>query len=510
MHTDMTDIVAAAEGVSFMNVPILPPAASLTRGGFRGPGTARSAFRQLWLLLLLLAVASVMAQGVDQLAAASQRDLDTALLELSKVQKQIGDERIPLSRRLNELEGRLVEMRREVEKAQRFQENQLVELNALKTEVNRARDSGKFLNSLLGEYEQRFETRIHIAEVERYRTVVAEAKGAAGNGNLSPAERFEAQAALLETSLDRLEALVGGDAFEGRALTPAGVMESGRYLVVGPSAFFASTESPSVGAVQLQLGSPEPAIIPLTGQENTGLRSLIESGSGELPVDATMGNALKFQATKDSFITHLSKGGPVMVPILLLGVLSAIIFLVRWVVVGRVRVASPKDLQAILDSIARRDDAGAAARAKSIAGPVGAMLNEAIRHCRERKEYVEEVMYERMLVAKPELEKLLPFLALSAAAAPLLGLLGTVTGMINTFNAITVLGAGDPKTLAGGISEALITTEFGLIVAIPSLLLHAILSRKVKGILGGMEQTATGFINGLPGQSDETIHFKKA
>ena len=118
-------------------------------------------------------------------------------------------------------------------------------------------------------------------------------------------------------------------------------------------------------------------------------------------------------------------------------------------------------------------------------------------------------MYEKMLVAKPELEKLLPFLALSAAAAPLLGLLGTVTGMINTFNAITVLGAGDPKTLAGGISEALITTEFGLIVAIPSLLLHAILSRKVKGIIGSMEQTATGFINGLPSHSQETLFLRK-
>jgi biopolymer transport protein ExbB len=100
-------------------------------------------------------------------------------------------------------------------------------------------------------------------------------------------------------------------------------------------------------------------------------------------------------------------------------------------------------------------------------------------------------------------------LALSAAAAPLLGLLGTVTGMINTFNMITVFGAGDPKTLAGGISEALITTEFGLVVAIPSLLLHAVLSRRVKGVLASMEQTTVAFINGLPSQTEETLYFKK-
>jgi biopolymer transport protein ExbB len=106
-------------------------------------------------------------------------------------------------------------------------------------------------------------------------------------------------------------------------------------------------------------------------------------------------------------------------------------------------------------------------------------------------------MYEKMLVTKPRLERLMPMLALSAATAPLLGLLGTVTGMINTFNMITVFGTGDPKTLAGGISEALITTEFGLIVAVPSLLLHAFISRKGKGVLNSMEQTTVGFINGV-------------
>jgi len=467
--------------------------------------------RQVGFLCLFLSlwVPGSQAQNMDQLAGITRSDLDTALLELSKVRQQIADEKLPLSRQLNELETQVIDKRREVEKAQRFQENQLVELNALRSEVERARERSKFLDSLMGEYAQRFETRINIAEVERYRSVIANAKGAASDSNLSPRERFEVQAALVDASLNRLEALVGGEVFEGRALTPSGKMESGGYLVVGPSAFFASAESPAAGAVQLQLGSPEPSVIPMDPAQNQAVQALIETGTGELPVDPTMGNALKFQETKDSFAEHLGKGGPVMVPILLLGVMSVLIFGIRWVAVGRVRVASEKDLQSILDAVNRQDTGKATGIASSIKGPVGQMLQEAIRHCRERKEYVEEVMYEKMLVAKPELEKLLPFLALSAAAAPLLGLLGTVTGMINTFNAITVLGAGDPKTLAGGISEALITTEFGLIVAIPSLLLHAILSRKVKGIIGSMEQTATGFINGLPSHSQETLFLRK-
>jgi hypothetical protein len=70
-----------------------------------------------------------------------------------------------------------------------------------------------------------------------------------------------------------------------------------------------------------------------------------------------------------------------------------------------------------------------------------------------------------------------------------------VTGIINTFKLITVFGSGDVKTLSGGISEALITTEFGLIVAIPSLLLHSFLSRKARGIVGRLEAAAVALVN---------------
>ncbi len=129
--------------------------------------------------------------------------------------------------------------------------------------------------------------------------------------------------------------------------------------------------------------------------------------------------------------------------------------------------------------------------------PVGTMLAAAIDHTREPSELIEEVMYEKVLATRLRLERFLPFIAISAAAAPLLGLLGTVTGIINTFKLITVFGSGDVKTLSSGISEALVTTEFGLIVAIPSLLIHAFLSRKARSIINDMEQAAVAFLNQL-------------
>ena len=136
--------------------------------------------------------------------------------------------------------------------------------------------------------------------------------------------------------------------------------------------------------------------------------------------------------------------------------------------------------------------------AEQIGGPSSVLLKRAIENVDKDKELLEEVIYEQLLDTRPKLEKLMPLIALTAATAPLLGLLGTVTGMINTFNLISVFGTGDPRMLSSGISEALITTMYGLIVAIPALLLHAVVSRKAKGLLGSMEQAAVAFVNGAP------------
>ena len=86
------------------------------------------------------------------------------------------------------------------------------------------------------------------------------------------------------------------------------------------------------------------------------------------------------------------------------------------------------------------------------------------------------------------------WLSLLAAIGPMLGLLGTVVGMIQTFQAITLFGTGDPKTMAGGISTALMTTVLGLVVAIPMTLFHAIIAAKSKGIIHVLEEQSAGII----------------
>jgi biopolymer transport protein ExbB len=111
------------------------------------------------------------------------------------------------------------------------------------------------------------------------------------------------------------------------------------------------------------------------------------------------------------------------------------------------------------------------------------------------KDELEERLYERMLTQVPSLERFLAVLAVCASAAPLLGLLGTVTGMIHTFRLISVFGTGSAPVLSAGIAEALITTEYGLYVAIPALLMHAYLSRRVRRLVAVAQELAVEYLN---------------
>lgn len=109
-------------------------------------------------------------------------------------------------------------------------------------------------------------------------------------------------------------------------------------------------------------------------------------------------------------------------------------------------------------------------------------------------ETLELKLSEAILKETPAIESSLTLLKIISAVAPLLGLLGTVTGMIVTFQAITIFGAGDPKAMAGGISGALVTTVLGLIVAIPMVLMHTIVNGKAKEIIHILEEQTTGII----------------
>ncbi|NLF61812.1 MAG: MotA/TolQ/ExbB proton channel family protein, partial [Lentisphaerae bacterium] len=167
------------------------------------------------------------------------------------------------------------------------------------------------------------------------------------------------------------------------------------------------------------------------------------------------------------FLHHLKLGGIIMIPILLLGAVSVIIVIAK--LIQNTIHSQAKSSQKLV---------------------VFAGENRGLPH--------DQLEAKLTTLAQGELDrrqKWLSWLAITTSAAPLLGLLGTVTGMIHTFQVITQHGVGDAKILAGGISEALITTEAGLCVAIPALMLHALLSRSAKHLEASLESTIDSLIN---------------
>jgi biopolymer transport protein ExbB len=126
--------------------------------------------------------------------------------------------------------------------------------------------------------------------------------------------------------------------------------------------------------------------------------------------------------------------------------------------------------------------------------PLGRVLAVAADNPDADREQLELMLDEIVLRESSKLESLVWLVRIVSVVAPLMGLLGTVTGMIRTFQSITLFGAGDPRMMAGGISEALVTTMLGLVTAIPLVLLHAALANNTKKIVDTLDEQSAGLI----------------
>jgi len=226
------------------------------------------------------------------------------------------------------------------------------------------------------------------------------------------------------------------------------------------------------------------------------IRQYMEARSEEVPIDISRGTALRQITNRPNLAEQIEQGGPIVWPILAIGLLGLLLVMERSFHLLRMNVPADRLMEQInaLASEQRWEDCvRLCARYKN--KPVPKVLLAGIRFRETSREDMENALQETILREVPPLERFLSTLGMLAAIAPLLGLLGTVTGMINTFHAITYYGAGDPRMMSAGISEALVTTMLGLGVAIPIMLCHTFLTRKVENMVGQMEQKAVALVN---------------
>ena len=439
--------------------------------------------------------APVEAPAAATAAEVMRERLEASTQRLTALRKTVADEKIPLTKALAEAEQALSELRREYDAVKRQADGSTLETSALRNEIKQREAERNYLSSLFNEYARNFETRLHIAELEQYRDVLDSVKSTHERIFDDPAGAFNDQLCMVLMSLARLEEMSGGLTFKGRAAGEDGIVKHGKFLLFGPVAYFVSDDGALAGVANQRVGSLIPVVEPYADAALTEMmKTVVVTGEGSVPFDASLGNARKIEETKETLEEHFRKGGPVMYPMLGLLCCSMLVALLKWLGLLAVPMPGAKRLAELLEAARVKDVEACRRLAEKLRGPAGRMLRAGCEVLEQPKELIEEAMFEKMLEAKFRLNRWLPFIAVTAACAPLLGLLGTVTGIISTFKLMTVFGSGDVKMLSSGISEALITTEFGLYIAIPSVMMHAFLSRKAKRLGDRMEQIAIRFM----------------
>ena len=204
-----------------------------------------------------------------------------------------------------------------------------------------------------------------------------------------------------------------------------------------------------------------------------------KSGQVDFTLDPTGGSILGLLVQAPGLDEQVHQGGSVGYVIIGVGILGLLIALERFVALF---VMGGKIKRQLKSEVARDDN------------PLGRVMKVKAQYPNVAHDTLELKLSEAILREMPKITRNLTFIKIISVVAPLLGLLGTVTGMINTFQAITLFGTGDAKLMAGGISQALVTTVQGLVVAIPTVFLYTVLNNRSKNLLVILQEQSAGMI----------------
>lgn len=301
-------------------------------------------------------------------------------------------------------------------------------------------------------------------------------------GELSRSRALPSIAELERMWVIVLEEMVGSgrvDRFSGEVVLPDGTKQEKSVLRVGP--FNVVADGLYLAQIQgrnqfLELPrQPQGRLLRLA-------RELEQSGPGQtrlFALDPSRGAILAHLVQSPTLLERIKQGREIGLIILGLGLFGLILFVVRYTIL----FAKDRRVRRQLNSAIPLSD-----------NPLGRILQVSSANRHVDPEILEIRLDEAVLKEVPRLERGLRTIKILAAVAPLLGLLGTVVGMIETFQAITLFGTGDPQLMAGGISQALVTTALGLFVAIPLLLLHNVAAAKSRRLVHILEEQGAGLL----------------
>jgi biopolymer transport protein ExbB len=418
------------------------------------------------------------AETFGQLSRSASEELDKSTKELAKLREEINAEKVPLGKKLKELEERLSELRTRQEQTSRRADTSNLDTANIKASTKVRQDDLNYVSGLLDEYAKSFETKINPTEMQYAAKEIEAAKNATANNALSQAEKFAAQLAFVRFSTKRTFDLIGGMRFDGEAIDSQSIVAKGQFAILGPIVLFSNSTGSVAGLVLPQAGgSAKPLVRPLEPPLQAGLVKLVATGEGTVPLDPSLGAALKALVQKTSLLHIFEKGGIIMWPLLIASIAALGVVVERTIFLILVRLRrNTKEMDDFFKAISE----GRMDKATSIGVNSKFYVVRTMGYALKHKE---QSLASALIFAEGlELKKFrrgIPILDTVITLAPLLGLLGTVTGMMGSFS---IIGGdlGAPGAITGGIAEALIATAFGLLIAITSLIPYNILNTKLE------------------------------
>ena len=447
----------------------------------------------LGLLPLHAADQDLLAESLERAGRSYAERLATASTDLNNARARVLREKTPLLTRWQELERQALALENQINRLKTSKEQDQEKRRALAKENDLLRKNLGYLNTLAGDGMKSLELSLQPGEptsvAQRLRELQGLLEGAATNGDGKVAVE------VARLGLARLRQGLGGYTLDGPALIGNDTrIVQGRFAFAGPETFFLAADASQVGIVRTREGSPLPIVHLIADWPAEKAAPVFKGAQGILMADPSGGKALHLIETQGSMADHIHRGGVVAYAILAIGAVALLLIGLKCRDLLQLSLDRPETIERLLQLVAAGEFGKARDSLPALKATTRELLGAGLDKVHLPKELLEESLDALLTRQRLHSERRLPLLAVIATASPLMGLLGTVMGMVKTFALITVFGTGNAGKLSSGISEVLVTTELGLAVAIPSLVAHGYLSHRIHKQLALLERYAFEFV----------------
>ena len=444
--------------------------------------------------ILVSGATALRAQTLDQAlqdAAVDYRERVTrATDELNRTRARVSAEKAPLLEQMRVAQDRVIAAESEAMRFETRREDSTQQRNKLLLELDSIRKTTNYVSTLAHDGLKAAVDGLAPGEDQFVGEQVRELQ-----------KQFDDASPRCATALDtanfllaHTERALGGYRAGGRALIgETNEVLLGTFAFVGPETFFRPEQGGTPGAVRPREGAKYPISYALPVWRTQDADRFFAGQPSSLAADSSGGKALRLRETTGTVWEHIKKGGLVALAIVGVGMLAAMMILKKIRDLGRMAVDSPETVEAFLKLVANNSLAEAEKALPTLKRTTGELFLVGLRYADQPANILEERLQAVLLEQRAHYERRLPLLAVIATAAPLMGLLGTVVGMVKTFALITVFGTGNAGKLSTGISEVLVSTELGLTVAIPTLVAHGFLAHRIQRKLSLLERYALQF-----------------